>query len=538
MIKIGNKHYQTGDILRFEVNRYPSDTPITYEDEILAVAGGGFYGTVLIFEDYVVKTAQPDAWHHLWRMLNFRSPLFPPQAEEASARLDHLSMQIIHLIVPHYTKGELVAPASSGYTWLDGLGYAQVIERMIGHGVRFDVEGQNDRLNAMRDTIWDLGVEMGIEHAAQVHPKNPFGKPNIWIGQDELFIWLDTLPAIPHTGFVLPAFYFAFHKEVREKIGDGELTFNRIHTDRIRKTLKNRPELFADLDTDLLHSYIEEYDRTYQVYEKDIQEPIRKRVADDLQRRGQLTDSQATAIQNAGIKYVFRYFGIIVVLILRSIWQMMYDRWFIKVFVDEEYRRKVIRFIFDNRYRRHKIIKETMMRGITKALENNVLTLEENEALWEQLREWAFHKDTRRLMAGYFVLQVAFIVSGLFINSVSVIVFGSAFFREDTLQWILMAFVIDWVVPPLIRVILVLIAWKFIRKDLRVLLKVSLIPKLGSYLAVAADLNTRFGSQSEMIWHYNKRYFSASLSKLLRPWGGWNSDLEERIWQWFQFERW
>ena len=67
---------------------------------------------------------------------------------------------------------------------------------------------------------------------------------------------------------------------------------------------------------------------------------------------------------------------------------------------------------------------------------------------------------------------------------------------------------------------------------------VSAIPKLGGYLAVPADMAKRLGNRSEMIWHYTKRGVIASLSKIMRPWGGWNSDLEEKLWQNLGVEKW
>ena len=42
----------------------------------------------------------------------------------------------------------------------------------------------------------------------------------------------------------------------------------------------------------------------------------------------------------------------------------------------------------------------------------------------------------------------------------------------------------------------------------------------------------------ELVRHYLKRGLIASLSKLLRPWGGWNSDLEEKLWNALKAEKW
>ncbi|MEM6280766.1 MAG: hypothetical protein AAF787_01120 [Chloroflexota bacterium] len=533
MVKIGERIYEAGDDLQFEAVAFGTGEPVPCESTIRALAGGGFYGKVLIFDDYVIKTAMPDPWHHFWRTANFRSPVFPPQASEAAARLDHLAMQIIHLTISVFSEGEIYAPRSLGYTWVESVGYAQIIERMTGRGVRFDVDGENSRFAAAREQIWQYGLALGIEHAAQVHPRNPFGKPNLWIGPDDRMIWLDTLPAIPHTGFVLPAFYFRFHREVRETIGKGGLTFNRIHTSQLREYIAEHPGFDAS-DGITLDSYLDEYDRVMVEYEEEQRRPVHVQTADDALKRGTIDTERGEKLRQSRWLYRLYMVSILSGLLVGSFLDFLKERWVVRIFINPESRRNFIRFFRDREYRKDKTLEETIMRGVTKAYEHGVLNESECQRIWQSFEAWAHQEQMRRLAVAYLFLQTTFLVSGVVVNSLSIMIVGSALLQDDPLRWVAVGVVVDWVLPPVIRALLVLLVWLRLRINLRVLLLVAMIPKVGSYLAVAADLSHRFGTQSEQIeqiWHYSKRYLISTLSRLLRPWGGWNTDLEERLWR-------
>lgn len=150
------------------------------EQTVERITGGGFFGSVVILPDSVIKTTTPDTLHELLRTINWPVP-FPSRSSETAAELDYLGGKIIHKVTPSLTGGTIVTPEALGYSHPgQKLGFAQHIERMHGRGPTFRDNGkENQKIRDARQKLWDLSSEMGAEHAAQVHPNNPFGKPNL-----------------------------------------------------------------------------------------------------------------------------------------------------------------------------------------------------------------------------------------------------------------------------------------------------------------------------------------------------------------------
>ncbi|MBI4100362.1 hypothetical protein HY439_01340 [Candidatus Microgenomates bacterium] len=211
--------YLTGDEIKFSLQTLQSDGSLRSCDQrivIRDVRGGGFFGRVIIPEDggYVIKTSCPDSWHHLWREVNWDFKPFPARVFEIDAQLEHLSTRLIHQVLPRLSGGKFRSPDSFGYTDLPN-GFAQVVEKMEGRGPRFDLP-KNEFLEfrQAQEELTDLALRLGLEQAGQIHPENPFGMANLWKEKDgHGFIWLDTIPAIPHNGWIKPFFHFKFHKK-------------------------------------------------------------------------------------------------------------------------------------------------------------------------------------------------------------------------------------------------------------------------------------------------------------------------------------
>lgn len=538
-LKSGGKEITIGSTISFDLRGVNGGELQNAHGVVEDIRGGGFYGKALLFQDFVVKTTEPDPWHLLWRRINrlasHGSIIFPSQVSETAARLDSLSTQIIHKTIPYLTEGRVVSPNAFGYTELESLGFAQVVERMSGRGANFNVgSGEKVKFKEIREKIWGLGIVLGLEQAAQVHPNNPFGKPNLWTTDGENFIWLDTLPAIPHTGFVLPAFNFGFHRDVREKIGNGDLTFNRIHTDRFRSAVRAKAGQFPPNVLDELDLYSTQYDEAWKDNTQELSDE-KKLLIDFAVRNGVINSSQAERILNSSVEYFAFVAKMIIDPAVRAFVEFAEETSVGRIFSDEQFRQDITRFISDPQFRADKIIKNTTLRGVENAYQLGLISSEEYEESW---RIFQTKNHSNKLAKTYLFLQSYYLITGAIINSISIPVIASSVIAENPIARLSLGLFIDLVVPSVVRAASTAVVGLATQQDLKAAIIASSIPKAGSYIGVPADVAHKFGGQSELIWHYTKRGIIASLSKILRPWGGWNSDLEERLWDKLRVEKW
>jgi len=496
------------------------------------VRGGGFYGRTLLLPNAVVKTAEPDSWHLFWRNLNWGLKPFPSQSSELAAQLDHLATKIIHRIVPVATDGEVVTPDSLGYADLGRLGYGQVLERMRGRGVRFDVaNGENVKFARTRRTVWNLSSVLGIEHGSQVHPDNPFGKQNMWINEGGQMIWLDVLPAIKHTGFVLPAFYFRFHNDVKRNIMSEEKTFNKLNTSRLRDFVDGRLDQIAGDDKRELTFYLDSYDGVSEKFKQEMKRGARDLVIEDAYKRGIVSQSEALSLNESNFAYYTFLAERIVSPAARAFWEA--------VEISDEFKRDVRRFLIDPSFRKEKIVEHTTLAGLKRAFDLGLVDgpdwQEAKELLVEPLMSGV---EKRRLAATYFGMQLWYTAYGWANNLVAWSTIGSTPFSENPGARLALGLFFELALPSIVRGVSTRLVNALTEDDLSTMVKVAVLPKLGGYLAVPADLAKRYGDKSEQIWHYTKRGLVASFSKVLQPWGGWNSDLEERLWGVLKGDRW
>lgn len=529
-IQIGTQEIILGSCFTAEALS-PISKSVTVGGEVEAIRDGGFYGKVMLFKNEVIKTTEPDSWHKLWRQINWGLSSFPPQSSELAAQLDFLAARIINRVVPEVTDGRVITPDSIGYVDLGKIGFGQVIERMRGRGARFYPENENKLFNQTRQRVWRLGVALGLEHAAQVHPDNPFGKPNLWTTDDGQMIWLDVLPAIKHTGWVWPAFNFKFHKDVREKIGGGEETFNKIHTDRLRESFSNRSEE--------LSTCLDMYDKVLTEYVQEMDRDKRALVIEDAVRRGIISSGKREELMHSDMAYMAFLTGAVVRPALGAFLEFISDTRVYRAFTDRQFQADMVRFVQDPMFRRQRFIEHTILNGAREAYNLGLINEREWEETWDVLNQPAMSEtEARKLVSTYLGLQAWFTISSSIINSVSIPLIASSVVAENPGARLALGLFVDIVVPPVVRMASTLATSLMTKQELKTAIKVSAIPKLGGYLAVPADMAYRFGNRSEMIWHYTKRGLIASLSKILRPWGGWNSDLEASLWEKLRVESW
>jgi len=530
-IQIGNNEITPGSYLTTQVLS-PFLEPASFEGEIEEIRGGGFFGKAMLFKDTVIKTSEPDPWHKLWRHVNWGLTPFPSQSSELAAQLDVLAGKIIHESVSLATNGKVITPDSLGYADLDEIGYGQVLERMKGRGAHFNLaENENQEFQETRRNLWDLGVSLGIEQVAQIHPNNPFGKPNLWTTDNGQMIWLDTLPAIKHTGWVWPAFNFKFHQDVREKIGGGEETFNTIHTERLRNVLPDRPEeLSACLDM---------YDERLSEFSQEMDQGKRILVIEDAVHRRMITPDQGKELMRSDMAYSAFLARSIIKPAMGAFSESISNTSIYRIFTDKQFQVDTRRFIQDPIFRKQKFIENTILKGAREAHNLGLI----NDGEWQEalsvLSQTSMSPaELKKITSTYVGLQAWFTISGEIINSISFPLMASSVVAENPGARLALGMFVDWVVPPVVRAASVLATSLMTKQELNTALKVASLPKIGGYLAVSADMAKRFGDRSEMIWHYTKRGLIASLSKVLRPWGGWNSDLEANLWEKLKVEKW
>lgn len=502
--------YSPGDKVQFSIRTLKPDGSLATKDHRITIGdirGGGFFGRVLVpeDEDFVIKTSLPDPWHHLWRTINWDFKPFPAQSNEVAAQLEHLSTRLIHQVLPVLSEGKFYSPDSSGYTHLS-TGIAQVVEKMRGRGPRFDLpENEFLKFRTAQKELTIIALNLGLEQAGQIHPDNPFSLANLWWNDEKgVWIWLDTIPAIPHKGWIKPLFHFKFHKDMRHWFYQKATTFNRIHTGYFLTEISRNRHLFSEETFQELKAGLELYDSLREDYER--------------QQKGNRADfSPALRASCETAKDLIR------------------ERFILKILADPKFRQEKIetlgKIITDPAYRVSYFNRSFTLRGIETAFEEGIISQEERQIAWEMVDGKKDPKalDGKKTLAG---LQLYYIVTGEILNVIEGSAYLQAIFTENKLQAAALGVFVGWVLPSILRPVSTSIIGKVTNKDLRVARGVSALPKVGSYLAVPAQLSVDATSKADGIWHYTVRSIITHLSKMSPSGsGGLGTQLEAELWE-------
>lgn len=514
-----------------EVDRWP------LKDRILEVHDGGFYGRVLALEknpNVVIKLTQPDPWHEFWRLINWRGA-FPPQTSKIAAQHDHLSTRIISEILPYVTDGAVSSPKSYGYTFFDKLGYAQVLERMSGRPPRFDLsENEVGLITQTQHALLEVGTELGLEQVGQIHPDNPFAFANLWIDEFRGIIWLDTLPAFRHTSFVAPFFHFGFHEDIRERLGGGDITFNKIHTERFRNRLE---QYRSSIPKDLLESLYEDlatYDEIAALIENEKQSDRSTFISSCLEC-GLLNQSQAEDLLNSHVRYARFIAELTAEPLIEVVSRFITTRAPIRLLRDEDFRNSLYitlrQVIKDPDFRMEFINNKYALAGINEAYREGFFSEEEITEMKKVVESASFNSsDQRKKAIVYANLQVSYLISSWILNAIEASSYLSAFFVDNPKSAIATGVFTGWVLPSIVRPIITKAAQELSGVDLRGAIIASVAPKVGGYWAIPINLSLTAGSEFPEIWHYTLRRAVARLSALLKPWGGWGTQHEAELW--------
>ena len=488
------------------------------------ITGGGFFGSVVIFPDSVIKTTTPDNLHELLRRINWPIP-FPSRSNETAAELDYLAGRIIHKVTPVLTGNAIITPDALGYSRLDPkIGYVQHIQRMHGRGPTFKDKGQeNKKIQSARQTLWDLNADLGSEHVAQVHPKNPFGKPNLWISDTGQVIWLDYLPAFRHTGRVRPFFRFPFHYDVQQAFDSDKPTYNRLYTDTLRKTLAIHGQRFSLEDRKTIEGLLSLYDERLTRHQAWLDQDPRELFIDDALKRGLISNEYASKLRKSNLSYELYQTKDLARLGLHAFLDKVKESP-LGIFRDKEFIRKAIKFGLNPEYRHQQVLEHTALWGMKKAHDQGLVSDEEfNQAL-------SFVPEHElRVFVG---LQTWYVINSRLIDLVTLPLAAAAARSGHPFETGSAVAAFNFFGPGIIRAITTLIVSKMSNVDLKRAALVSTIPILGNYTAIPWQMKSAYGEEATDIIHYTMRALVATVSKI-RPYGGWNSDLEEKIWDFF-----
>jgi hypothetical protein len=495
------REFSPGDKLSFDlVTLSPDGEPIKspVQATIADIRGGGFFGRVFIPEqgNFVIKTSLPDPWHHLWRMINWEFQDLPARTEEVSARLEYLSTKLIHEVLPVVSNGLFCSPDSFGYTKLS-TGYAQVVEKMEGRGPRFDLpEKEFKHFRKAQKTLTEMAYSLGLEQAGQIHPNNPFGLANLWYDEKNFrWIWLDTIPAIRHTGYVKPFFRFRFHDEVRKEFSSAEPTFNKIHSDRFIATVAQFKDRFL---------------------------PSRyKQIMADITLYDNLLRQKETAIPQDGKN--FQSAG---QALTASMKDALTERMIYKMLADPAYRKENLkalwRFARDPEYRILWVNNNIILAGIKQARKEEIVSEEE---LNEAIETTQSPEYDGKLYTG---LYVYYRVSSQIINIIEGSTYLSAFMADNFWARMAMGLFIGRALPMIVRPTGTIVAGKITGKNLKAATIASIAPFVGPETGIIAQFGADGGMKSKPVMHYTTRNIIAGLSSIF-PQGGWNTQLEGEL---------
>lgn len=499
-VNLSYNEYQKGTKLPFTLKTIQTDGNIIQREESIEVnmvRGGGFFGKVLIPKDkeYVVKTSLPDSWHHFWRIVNWDFHPFPAQHNESAAQQEHIATRIIHTVLPIVSKGKFSSPNSLGYVWLP-TGFAQVVEKVEGRPPRFDKEEDEYAMfkQAQRD-LSEIAFELGLDQVGQIHPNNPFGLANLWFNdKNQRWIWLDTIPAIPHRIHVYPSFRFQFHQEIRNRLNQGKLTFNQIHTDKFREYLSTHRQEFPD---DIYQQLIDDLS----LYEK-------------FSQRSLAEKNQALEIGSAMKALAVSLLGV------AKLPKKMLE----KAVIDP------LMITFKEQYRTHKILE-----GVLQAQELGLITKKE----WRQVEKGFLvsEKDDKEIARKKKIL-IGLIgwynISSFVINWVEYLLGAKVLLIDKDPALATLIGIIGETFPSLVRSLSTLIIEKIFQTNLKTAGLTSLLPgKLGgTVLPYPAQLAVFARERANIVFHYGLRKIIADISAI-SPAGGWGTEAEAKLYKKF-----
>ncbi len=515
---------------------------------INSIAGGGFGGAVLIGNDSVIKTSELPPFRGLIREINWGNPFQP--GYRLGAQLSFLGASLLHDVVPKITEGKLVTPAPLGYTKPHlSMGYAQVLERVRGRIPTLSDNGEEyDRLLEQRRGLWEVfGEEMGFEQAAQIHPENPFGFGNMWVGQDGVDIWLDDRPALPIREFYWPFLRYKHQRGIRETFGDDGLIFDRVHTDRLRKSLQHPgyKKQFSEEELAGLHKKIELYDELREDLDKRLTASKRAQFAHDGFQRKELTAVQAEQVRTERLAYAdyrVRKVGRLVVSTARQLAGKVIPG---RSFRDQEKGLELSRVFWgtaprgiknswrlsywlDTDYAKKRVVSKTILNGYTQAMKHGLVDRDEYDHALSFMRS--------RDLAFFSTITPYYFIASRFSDAVTIPLIAQKAAEGDR-SGLVLATALNLLGPGSFRAASTIAIGGIMRQKLLLRMAAqSFVPMAGTYMAAPSQIHHEYGHISDKIGHYNLRALCAKISSLKAS-GGWGSREEKTVFEFMKNEQ-
>lgn len=466
-------------------------------EEIQGLAGGGFRGEVIVLPDSVLKTGITTPTKEFLRELNGAIPDFHPASSSLYASLDHISTRALFTVVTAVGEGDITMPEPLGFVDLGPSGFAQHIERVNGRIASFMDEGEENRkIDSARHFIWEvIGKQFGFEHSAQVHPKNPYGRPNLWIGENGKVIWLDFLAAFPLKGRALPnPKKYEFHKDAQNIFGH-ERPMDRINIEMFRVALRDYRSLFSD-------EQLQELDLLLTIYEA---------IGADLNTEKEARTSKKSVSRNiAQISKSGVRAGTHSVMSLVP-----------AVITDSSARESARQFFTNGEVARRTILSKTLLSGVTSANKHGLVSRED----YERSLGFLSPRDARL----FTTMQLGFFATSRIADVASIPFYAAAATSENPGRNAFLTLMVHQMGPNILRGLSTLLVGRRTGKNLNKMALQSCIPAVGTYLSIPMQITREYGEHADMIKHYGRRSLTARLSKF-SPSGGWGSDAELVMW--------
>src|SRR3989344_101510 len=498
-IKLNGYHeFKPGQSLTFNLKTLNPNGTVSIHPQsctIGRVHSGGFFGQVIepVDEDFILKTPTPDPLHHFLRAVNLGHALFPAQINENKAQIEHLGARLIHDVLSPLTQGKSCSPNSLGYTLLN-TGFAQVLEKMQGRGLRYDLGhgGEFKRFKGAQAELAGIAYRLGLEQVGQIHPDNPFAMSNLWWDErNNRWIWLDVNPAFRHTGRVWPFFNYKFQEEIRQYFKSESPTFNRIHTQDFRRVVERHRQRFPDELYIRIMSDLDLYDQLWEAKSSQEAGPRRNRAV-TLNALSHVLIDAVPGIKNIAVGAL----------------------------IDP------VKIIFSPEFRT-----QNVTGGLEEARSRLLISEDEYNTAIGGLTDDLSEDERRRRDIILKGLPKYYAATGQLLNLAEAAFYAKGVLGDDLASDFLTGFFVGWVLPCIFRFASTKAIGSITKNDLNIAAMLSALPKGLYTYAIVAQYALEPSRGSETIRHYFLRKIIAGMSEKLG--GGWGSEQEAKLWNKF-----